>query len=145
MPGRGDVANLKDPVAQELLQAPIPAKLAFTAADGSPRVFPIWFHWDGSEVVMASAPSAAKVRGIRQNPRVALTIDTQDAPYKVLNIRGTARIEDSDRPIEEYRQAAVRYLGAEGAKQYARRRGEGPQTRIAVRPEWVELIDFSRR
>lgn len=48
---QGDVTLLNDPVAQKLLQAPIPAHLAYVWTDGTPRVVPIWFHWTGNEVV----------------------------------------------------------------------------------------------
>ena len=37
----GSLALLEDPVAQRLLHATIPARLAYTALDGSPRVVPI--------------------------------------------------------------------------------------------------------
>ncbi len=38
---------LNDKVAQELLNSPELAKLAYNRTDGTPRVVPIWFHWDG--------------------------------------------------------------------------------------------------
>jgi hypothetical protein len=44
---QGDLSRLKDPVAQQLLQSRIPARLAYTWEDGTPRVVPIGFHWDG--------------------------------------------------------------------------------------------------
>jgi hypothetical protein len=42
MTQQGNLALLDDPVAQRLLQASIPAQLAYTWTDGSPRVTPIW-------------------------------------------------------------------------------------------------------
>ena len=50
---------LNDKVAQELLASTQLARLAYTWRDGTPRVVPIWFHWTGSELVMAS-PQQAK-------------------------------------------------------------------------------------
>ena len=44
---QGDLALLDDPVAQTLLQSTIPARLAYSWTDGTPRVVPIWFHWTG--------------------------------------------------------------------------------------------------
>jgi hypothetical protein len=35
---------LNDPLAQELLNSNIPARLAYTGLDGSPRAIPIGFH-----------------------------------------------------------------------------------------------------
>jgi hypothetical protein len=37
---RGDVSCLADPIAQELLTSRIPARLAYTWSDGTPRVVP---------------------------------------------------------------------------------------------------------
>ena len=39
---QGDPGLLDDPIAQELLHATIPARLAYTWPDGTPRVVPIW-------------------------------------------------------------------------------------------------------
>ena len=44
---QGDPALLDTDLAQELLHAPIPARLAFVWTDGTPRVVPTWFHWTG--------------------------------------------------------------------------------------------------
>src|SRR5437870_2151787 len=55
---QGDLALLEDPVAQELLGSREPARLAYTWLDGTPRVVPIWFHWDGRALVLGSPPGA---------------------------------------------------------------------------------------
>ena len=71
---REDVAEvLAKPISQELLGSSIPARLAYAGVDGEPRVIPIGFWWTGEHVVMATVPKSAKVRALRQNPRVALT------------------------------------------------------------------------
>jgi nitroimidazol reductase NimA-like FMN-containing flavoprotein (pyridoxamine 5'-phosphate oxidase superfamily) len=45
---------MNDRVAQKLIQAPVHARLAYTAKDGSPRVVPIGYIWDGDVFVMGS-------------------------------------------------------------------------------------------
>ncbi len=65
MSQQGNVALLQDPVAQSLLQSTELARLAYTWRDGSPRVVPIWFHWNGSEVVLATPPRAPKVKVLK--------------------------------------------------------------------------------
>ena len=51
MPSKqGDLALLETPVAQQLLQSKIPARLAYNWTDGTPRVVPIWFVWNGREI-----------------------------------------------------------------------------------------------
>src|SRR6266571_8119878 len=110
---QGDVALLNDPVAQELLQSNIPARLAYVWRDGTPRVIPIWFHWNGEEIVLGTPPNAPKMRALTQNSKVALTIDTNTWPNKVLQIRGTAKVETVEGVVHEYAAAARRYIGEE--------------------------------
>ena len=73
---RGDVALLTHPVAQRLLAATIPARLAYIALDGTPRVIPTLFHWSGVELILSSWPDDPKVAALREHPAVAITIDT---------------------------------------------------------------------
>jgi len=52
---QGDVGLLREPIAQQLLQSKSPLHLAYTWRDGTPRVVPIGFHWNGQEIVLATA------------------------------------------------------------------------------------------
>ena len=146
-PAAGDLALLDDPVAQELLRSAVPARLAYIWPDGTPRVVPIWFHWDGSEVVMGSPPDAPKVSAISRNPNVAVTIDGNDWPYHVLLIRGTAHVDIIDGVPDEYNAAALRYFGEEGGSAWSAQVAQimDRMARIAVRPERVTILDFQTR
>ena len=44
MAQQGSLELLHDPVAEKLLGSTIPARLAYTWMDGTPRVVPVWFH-----------------------------------------------------------------------------------------------------
>ena len=144
---QGDPALVNDPVAQALLRSPIPARLGYVSQDGSPRVTPIWFHWTGEEIVFGGPPDAPRVKAIRANPQVAVTIDANEWPYKVLMLRGRATVEIRDGVIAEYEAAAKRYFGEEqGTAWVAQIRQMGAQqSRIALRPDWVGIIDFETR
>src|SRR5947209_9353581 len=114
MPSKqGDLSLLEEPIAQELLHSTIPARLAYTWKDGTPRVTPIWFHWNGAEVVFGTPPKAPKVAVLAEHPQVALTIDTNQWPCKTLLIRGIASVEVVDGVAAEYAAAAQRYFGVE--------------------------------
>ena len=78
-------------VARKLLQRSI-ARLAYVARDGTPRVVPIGYTWDGTAIVMCTATNAAKVQALQANPDVALTIDTDEFPPNVLLLRGKAEL-----------------------------------------------------
>ena len=144
---QGDLNLLQHQASQELLRSKIPARLAYVWTDGTPRVVPIWFHWNGSEIVMASPPKAPKLKALAKNPKVSLTIDDNTFPHKVLLIRGTARLEPVEGVVPEYAAAAERYFGPEMAKGWLGqlRSMVSSMVRITITPEWVGLLDFQTR
>jgi Pyridoxamine 5'-phosphate oxidase len=144
---QGKLALLQHPASQELLHSKIPARMAYVWTDGTPRVIPIWFHWNGSEIVMATPPRAPKLKALVRNPKVSLTIDDNTFPHKVLLIRGTARLEAVQGIVPEYEAAAHRYFDAKLAEGWlAQLRGMvSSMVRITVTPEWVGLLDFQTR
>jgi hypothetical protein len=106
-----DLALFIDPVADELLHSTNLARLAYTWRDGTPRVVPIWFHWDGEAIVLGSPPNAPKVNVLPDSSKVALTIDRHEFPYHALLIRGTAHAETVEGVTPEYEACAERYFG----------------------------------
>jgi len=148
MPAKqGSVALLEHPASQELLQSKIPARLAYVWTDGTPRVVPIWFHWNGQEFVLATPSKAPKLKALAKNPKVALTIDDNTFPHKVLLVRGTAKLKPIRGVVPEYALAAERYFGAQQAKAWVTQFSSLVQdmVRIAITPEWVGLLDFQTR
>jgi len=144
---QGDISLLEHPASQELLHSKIPARLAYVWTDGTPRVVPIWFHWNGKDIVMATPPKAPKLKALAKNPKVSLTIDDNVFPHKVLLIRGTARLEPVDGIVTEYEAAASRYFDAALAEGWLKqlRSLVSSMVRITITPEWVGLLDFQTR
>jgi hypothetical protein len=144
---QGDLSLLQHPAAEELLQSKIPACLAYVWTDGSPRVVPIWFHWTGSEFVMGTPTKAPKLKALAKNPKVALTIDGDVFPHKVLMIRGTAQMKTVEGVVPEYATAAERYFGREQGQAWVKQMGQmvSSMVRVTVTPEWVGLLDFQTR
>ncbi len=144
---QGDVGLLNDPIAKDLLRSTIPARFAYIGSDGAPRVVPIWFHWNGTHIILGTPPSAPKIKALTKNPKVALSIDTDNWPHKVLQIRGTARVEMVDGVVPEYAACAQRYFGKDQGEGWVNQvKGLFPQmARISITPEWVSIIDFEKR
>ena len=82
----------EDPVAERLLTSAAPARLAYTWTDGTPRVVPIGFHWDGTAFVLGTPVRAPELKVLADRPAVALTVDTTDFPYLALPVRGQAEV-----------------------------------------------------
>jgi hypothetical protein len=138
--------TLNDPVAQQLLTSKIPARLAYCWTDGTPRVVPILFHWTGEEIVMATPSRAPKLRALHNGASVAVTIDSNEFPYKVLQIRGKIRLDPVSGVVPEYAAAARRYLGEEGGAAWiAQLPTDMRMWRISVSPEEVRILDFVTR
>jgi len=144
---QGSLELLQHPAAQELLHSKIPARLAYIWTDGTPRVIPVWFHWNGRDFVMASPPKAPKLKALAQNPKVSFTIDDNIFPHKVLLVRGTARLEPVDGVVPEYAACADRYFAPEMAEAWLKqlRTLVSSMVRITITPEWVGLLDFQTR
>lgn len=71
---------------------------------------PVGVHWTGTEIVTCSPTNAAKVKALQAHPQVALTIDTNVPPQKVLLVRGTARVAIVDGVPEEYLASVHKYV-----------------------------------
>lgn len=131
-------------VARKLLQRSI-ARLAYVARDGTPRVIPIGFTWNGSAIVMCTATNAAKIQALHVNPDVALTIDTDEFPPNVLLLRGKAELEWVDGIPDEFIQMNdTSYMTAEQREEWEAsvRALYKAMYRIRVVPHWVKVLDF---
>lgn len=73
----------------DLLERPLFAHLATSREDGSPQVNPMWFAWDGTHLRLTGTTVRYKHKNITRDPRVALSINDPDQPYRYLEVRGT--------------------------------------------------------
>ena len=135
---------LNRPLSQELLARDL-TRLAYVAEDGTPRSIPIGFTWNGSQVVMCTPTSARKLKALERNPVVALTIDTEVHPPKILLIRGAAVLDAVEGIPDEYLQMNGSYEMTPEQRVHweaeVRSLYDG-MVRIVVTPTWAKLIDF---
>jgi hypothetical protein len=135
---------LNRPLSRELLARDL-TRLAYVAKDGTPRAVPIAFTWSGSQIVMCTSKNAAKLPALRANPAVALTVDTEVHPPKILLIRGRAELDVVEGIPQEYLQMNGSYeMSAEQRVEWeaeVRSLYDG-MVRIVVTPTWAKLIDF---
>ena len=135
---------LNRPISQQLLARDL-TRLAYVAKDGTPRTIPIGFTWNGSEIVMCTSTNAPKLAALRANPMVALTIDTEVHPPKLLLIRGRADLDVVEGIPDEYLQMNGSYeMTAEQRVEWEAevRSLYDAMVRIVVTPTWAKLIDF---
>ena len=135
---------LNRPISQELLARDL-TRLAYVAKDGTPRAVPIAFAWNGTEIVMCTSTNAPKLSSLRENPTVALTIDTEVHPPKILLVRGRAELDVVEGIPDEYLQMNGSYeMTAEQRVEWeaeVRSLYDG-MVRVVITPTWAKLIDF---
>lgn len=82
----------------DLLQSTTVITVATIGPKGEPQNNPVWFGWDGSNVLFSLTKGRQKYRNLVREPRIALSIFDPANPDRYLEIRGIARIEeDTDR------------------------------------------------
>src|SRR6202162_6663512 len=114
----------------DLLEKQAFGNLGTLMKDGSPQVTPVWVDYDGKYVRINSARGRVKDRNLRRDPRVALSIQDPENPYRYLEIRGKV-VEITEKGADEHINGlAKKYLGKDV---YAgRKRGE---TRVLYKIE----------
>lgn len=94
-----------------IADAPLSAHLA-TCVEGRPHVAPVWYEYEDGH--LRALTGGKKARNVRQNPRVAVSIERADGPAVEWSVTllGTARIvEDPDRIREVSRRINAKYRG----------------------------------
>jgi PPOX class probable F420-dependent enzyme len=79
--------------------------------DGSPQVSPVWIELDGNHLIVNSEQKRRKVRNIKRDARVAVSIQNAENPYQYIEIRGRA-VEVTDKGgFEGIDRLSVKYGG----------------------------------
>jgi len=64
------------------------ASLATLMPDGTPQVTPVWFDFDGKNLMFNSARGRQKDKNVRRDSRVTMTIIDPENPYRYVEVRG---------------------------------------------------------
>jgi PPOX class probable F420-dependent enzyme len=114
------------------------AKLATTSADGAPHVMPVWFVLDGEDLLFTTAAESAKGRNLRRDPRAAVVVDEEVAPYAFVHIRGRVTLsEDLDELLRQATAIGARYMGGDRADEFGRRNAVAGELLVRLHPERV--------
>jgi PPOX class probable F420-dependent enzyme len=111
------------------------ANLLFVATvnrDGSPQVTPVWTALENGNITFNTAVGGAKERNLRRDPRVALSIQDPDNPYRYLEVRGRVA-EITERGADEHiDRMAKKYMGLD---KYPHRQPGEVRVLYKIRPE----------
>lgn len=122
----------------DLLERPLVAVLATYRREGSVLLSPVWHEWRDGGFNVVTGGMDVKTRQLRRDPRASIVVYEHEPPYRGIEVRGEARLEDAGDSVT---RIAARYLGeAEGAA-YAERSGDN--TLIRLEPGRLRAWDFA--
>jgi PPOX class probable F420-dependent enzyme len=108
--------------------------LALVLRDGTPQVTPVWFDWDGKNIIINTARGRVKDKVLHRKPVVALLISDPANPYRYIQIKGPVVAEEERGAFEEICDLQEKY---HGNRDYPKRDGEIRVT-YKIRPEKVQ-------
>ncbi len=89
------------------------AHIATINKDGSPQVSPVWVGFDGTHVIINSEDKRRKVRNLKRDARVSLSVLDSANPYHYIEIRGKV-VEITPRGGDDGIDAfAKKYMGVD--------------------------------
>lgn len=68
--------------------------LATVRPDGRPHLVPVWFLWEGETILVFSKPANQKIRNLRQNPAVTVSLDQTSRGNDIIVLEGIAQLID---------------------------------------------------
>ncbi|MFI0984623.1 PPOX class F420-dependent oxidoreductase [Streptomyces exfoliatus] len=135
------ILHLPDAV-RALLDDVNPAVLATIQPDGSPQTSVVWVGRDGDDVLISSQEGRRKIKNIRADARVSLTVHDRDDPDVYAEIRGTATVaEDAGRALAV--ALAESYEGEGAGQEYLDLPPE--KVRVAVRITPTKIVGTATR
>ena len=113
------------------------AHIATVGRDGAPQSTPVWVDYDGTHVRFNSAKGRLKVKNLERNPKVALSIQDPENPYRYVQVRGRIA-ETTEQGADAHIDAlAKKYLGKDS---YPNRRPGEVRVTVKVLPERVQTM-----
>jgi nitroimidazol reductase NimA-like FMN-containing flavoprotein (pyridoxamine 5'-phosphate oxidase superfamily) len=95
-------ASMSEKEIQEFISIPRLARIA-TVENGKPHLVPVWYFYDGANIIVSTPKGTKKTKNLRSNPNVSIIIDIVDgrvgdlsnaANAKAVIIEGIAELQD---------------------------------------------------
>jgi PPOX class probable F420-dependent enzyme len=99
------------PEVDEFLRRPNPAVVASLRPDGSPHTVATWYLWDGERVLLNMDESRLRLRFMRRDPRVALTVLDEGSWYRHVSLLGRAAEIVEDEGLTDIDRLSLHYSG----------------------------------
>jgi PPOX class probable F420-dependent enzyme len=94
-----------------LLRGPSPCFISTLMADGSPQMTEVWVDTDGEHVVINTVDGFLKVRNLRRDPRLAVSVLDPENLMRYFSVRGTVIDMITEGAADHIEMLSQRYLG----------------------------------
>ncbi|MFI6656155.1 PPOX class F420-dependent oxidoreductase [Streptomyces sp. NPDC050523] len=112
------------------------ASVATLGPDGAPQNSVVWIKREGDTVLFSSTDGRQKVRNLRRDPRVSLSVFDLADPYTSVEIRGTAEIlPDEGKRLPH--ELSHKYLGIDPPAE------KDDEVRVIIRIVPRRIVSFS--
>jgi PPOX class probable F420-dependent enzyme len=99
------------PDVDEFLSRPNPSVVATLRPDGSPHTAATWYDWEGGRVLLNMDESRLRLRFIRRDARIALTVLDEENWYRHVSLIGPVVSLEDDPELADIDRLAQRYTG----------------------------------
>jgi PPOX class probable F420-dependent enzyme len=99
--------------AKNIIESKSFAHVATINKDGSPQVSPVWVEHDGKHVIINSDKKRLKVRNLKRNPAIAVSIQNPDNDYQYVEIRGRVVEITEEGGFEGIDRLGKKYMGVD--------------------------------
>ena len=111
------------------------AQVVTLMADGSPHISPVWVDTDGENVVINVQEGRVKLRNMRRDPRVAISVYDAANPYtRVLNVRGRVTGITPENGAAHIDDLSDKY---DGVRPYPNHDPDRPRQVITTKPDRI--------
>jgi PPOX class probable F420-dependent enzyme len=145
-------AAMSEKEIQDFLSSPRIARLA-TIQNGKPHLVPVWYFYDGKNIIISTPKGAKKIKNLQSNPNVSIIIDivdgkVEDVSYatkaKAVIIEGIAELRD-DIDNSFVKRTYERYIGKKALNDPLVQFSVNlPRYMIVIKPTRIISWDFTR-
>ena len=145
-------ASMSEKEIQEFLSIPRLARMA-TIQNGKPHLVPVWYFYDGTNIIVSTPKGTKKTKNLQSNPNVSIIIDivdgrAEDLSYankvKAVIIEGTAELQD-DIDNSFARKTYERYVGKNALNNPQVQFSVSlPRYMVVIKPAKIMSWDFTK-
>ncbi len=111
--------------------------LATVMKDGSPQLSPVWANFENDCILVNTAEGRVKHKNILRDPRVAVSVVSNDDPLAMVSIRGKVEELIPDYNYTHADKLTKQYMGQE---HYPYKRHDEKRVILKIRPRYVFVM-----